>query len=340
MQNYRDRFNSIMTVILDPNSNKDVLKKAIHSMDNIYSEIVDPEALSKLSGIERIPTPHGLAFSPIHVINCLTDVWRTSKYQRGICAAILELKKRFPKEPLHIVYAGTGPYATLLIPVLMTMNTQNLKFTFIDINQESLDMVSFIIKQLDLSHVDLELACGDASSMALDSPAHLVVTETMTAALEMEGQVAISYNLGKQIKPNGILIPQEIQINAILADPQNELHQTEKKFRKDRRIHLGRIFNLNLHQILQNKNEGVPERLPASSIQIPKEIPAQYQLMLTTEIKIWKDIVIEEYQSGLTLPFPYSLKENNKDDSIIKFYYNTIGIPGFKNDPISEEINS
>ena len=340
MQNYRDQFNSIMTIILDPKSNKDELTKAIHSMDNIYSEIIDQETLSILSGIERMQTPHGLAFSPLNVINCLTDVWRTSKYQRGICTAILEFKKRFPKEPLHIVYAGTGPYATLLIPILMTINTQNLKFTFIDINQESLDLVSFIIKQLDLSHVDLELVCGDASSMTFDSPAHLVITETMTAALEMEGQVAISYNLGKQMKPNGILIPQEIQINAILADPQNEFHQTERAFRKDRRIHLGRIFNLNLHQILQNKNEGVPERLPASSIQIPKEIPVQYQLMLTTEIKIWKDIVIEEYESGLTLPFIYSLENGDKNDFVVEFYYNTIGIPGFKNHPILEEINS
>ena len=93
-------------------------------------------------------TPCGFAISPKYAAGCLLDYHRTKKFLRGIAAAIEEAFRRFPGQVIEIVYAGCGPYGTLLIPLCTRFSSDTIRFTFIDSHQRSLDSVRTIVERL------------------------------------------------------------------------------------------------------------------------------------------------------------------------------------------------
>src|SRR5262249_33054812 len=80
-----------------------------------FSEVVklDPSVSS-----EDTPLPNGIALSPTLAGACLKDPVRVSIFLRGIHAAIREAQRRFPGQRIEILYAGTGPFAPLAIPLM------------------------------------------------------------------------------------------------------------------------------------------------------------------------------------------------------------------------------
>ena len=68
----------------------------------------------------------GLALAPHLAARCVLDVKRTMAFQRGAARAIEAARARFPGETIEIVYAGTGPFAPLVRPLL---SMHGLRFT-------------------------------------------------------------------------------------------------------------------------------------------------------------------------------------------------------------------
>ncbi len=239
----------------------------------------------------------GKAISPKDAARCVLDFARTSAFLRGINSAIDTAKKRFPSEKIEILYAGCGPFAPLAIPFGLKFSADEICFTLIDIHAPSIDSAERIFQTLDLKDFIGEFIQTDAAlfQAANGKKFHIIITETMQKALEKEPQVAITLNLAKQLRENGIFIPQKILIEACLADFQKEFTMSSGEKLERRRINLGNIFELSVENSTDENTLFLPKIL-----EIPSGIKTEMCLMLLTKIEIFDSFRLDDYDSGIT----------------------------------------
>ncbi len=211
--------------ILDPSSDVEVLRQATTAFHDLCSGIVgfsdtddDPEANRET----RLDI--GRALSPRDAARCILDIARTTAFIRGVYDAVGTLRNRFPGEKINLLYAGCGPFAPLVLPVVTKFSNDELGLTLVDAHEYSIESVRRLGNALGVASSIEVLQCCDAINHTQPdgAPLHLVVIETMQKALEHEPQVALTLRLAPQLVPGGILIPEQIRLTACLADMSAE----------------------------------------------------------------------------------------------------------------------
>ncbi|HYP01531.1 MAG TPA: hypothetical protein VER76_15180 [Pyrinomonadaceae bacterium] len=298
---------------------------------------------------DGIRLPNGEAISPRDAARCVLDYSRTSKFLRGLYAAILEARKRFPDTTIEILYAGCGPFAPLAIPLTTRFSSAEIKFTLLDVHKRSLDAARRIFQVLGKSAFVRGYIQCDAASYQNDAPhvIHIVVVEAMQAALEKEPQVAITMNLAPQLCPGGIFLPERITINCYLCDPTKEFPAFVADVdgaeslpggsgRRDRvRVNLGRVLELtaeSCHNLLAagNGDEHGRTSLIPTLINVSEDVDGEFCLMLLTAITVFDSISLDAYESGLTCPrILYDVGKIHRG-KVIEFEYHLGDRPGFK----------
>lgn len=281
--------------------------------------------------VEAIQLASGKAISPNDAATCIRDFLRTARFLQGLEAAILEAQKRFPNTPISILYAGCGPFAPLALAMTARFSAEEIHFTLIDIHQQSLDNAQHLFEQLELSDYLANSRCCDATTYEhpADEPLHIIVTETMQRALDHEPQVAITRQLVPQLCIGGILVPQNICVEAVLCDLSKEfdfqttgnpLALSDAK----NRLPLGNLMALNI----ETATSGA--LLEKTCVQVPQTLDFKGDCMLFTTITVFGDIKLEAYESGIT--YPMALYEFGKlsGGERLAFQYAIGEKPGFQ----------
>ena len=305
----------IIEVLLSPAENSGRLRTRQTNTTNFFPEITDISDNSVFTedDIETILS-NGKAISPKDAARCVLDYRRTSGFLCGIYAAILEAKKRFPDEKIEILYAGCGPFAALAVPFCLKFSAEEIGFSLIDIHERSLDSAAKIFQKLEAENFINEYIQADASIFRAenDKKFHIIITETMQKTLEKEPQAAITLNLAKQLRENGIFIPQKITIEACLANLQKEFALDTPK----ERIFLGDIFELSAENSIDKNSLFLPK-----TVEISSNISNPMNLILLTKIEIFDSIKLDDYNSGITYPTILHDFKNIKAGQKIEFQY-------------------
>lgn len=275
-------------------------------------------------------------------MRCFQGTSRTAKYLKAVYQQVKRLITQYPDRPVELVYAGCGPWGSLSTPLLIMFKPQQLQVTFIDIHATSLNSLEKIVKALRCDSLVSEYVNLDATQYQHTKEIDLIVTETLYNGLHSEGIVSIIRHLARQLAEKGEVIPKRIVIDANLIDMKSELKLLNdfdhalgqvptKKQLCEHRVFLGHMFELSkdaladidAHQV----NEKSLDNLPCHAFHIP-DFDHEQHFALSTCLYLTDDIVLDEYENGITYPLcmPLSRQHIGKQ---VSFEYQCVPPVGF-----------
>lgn len=329
LNKHRKKLKQICEIFLKEENDYPELVNAINDLNQIFYEASQIEPESSIVQ-QAIYLPKGKAIGTLWAAMCVKEIMRTKQFIKGIYKGIKAAQKTFQGEPIHILYAGTGPFATLAIPLTSFFIPEEISFTFLEINPESIRLLHNVISALNVQKYINDVVLCDATEYKHDKskPIHMIITETMLNALQREPQVAITMNLVPQMLKGGILIPQNIKIEAELLNPKKNMDRMMGNPEYDGKCYhvIDTIFELNKETVYE-----YCDTFPKIEINIPNNIESGYrELSLFTNIEIFNDIYLTNWQCSLNLPKKV-LQLNQEATPIrnISFQYTISENPGF-----------
>lgn len=290
------------------------MKQSVDSLYGLFKSITGIDFTNWSDG--DIHLPSGKAISPEGAAHCLLEMKRTAIFLRGIKQAI-DSKMGDNMEPVKILYAGCGPYATLITPLLRYYSVDKINVTLLDINCVSLNSAEKLINEFGLGDYIDQFVLDDAATYKVDRLYDIVISETMQAGLKNEPQVAITQNLVPQCKPDTIFIPEQITVDAHLMkrgiwDGDQILEEGGETH------HLCELFSVNKTNLDSSNYRKI--------VTLPPTFNKPYDLLLYTTIKVFGNEVLELNDCSLNMPLRYFELRDNYPKSI-EFWYNQSNKP-------------
>lgn len=312
------RWRQCRDTILDEHSTLAQTRAALDELATIFSSIggVEPD---RSFGGWRDDTwlEQGVAINPEAAAFCIRDYQRSVFFLRGVYAALKTLQQRFAGQTINVLYAGCGPFALQILPLLEHFAPDSLNVQLLDIHQASLDSVEQLLRELAPTHDSIQCLKEDASHYQHAQPLHLIIAETMQKSLEQEPQFAVTANLAPQLIDDGIFIPERINVELCLANLEQEKTVVNRGIPMDaatlemsgQRIHLSQVFCLSAESAAQQYASATLHSA-SSLMEIDLglvRIPGMKQLQLMeavlfTRIQVYDRFHLKDYDCQLTLP--------------------------------------
>ena len=288
-----------------------LMRRACDELYRVFSTITGVD-ISKLSEGD-IQLPSGKAISPSGAAHCLLEMKRTAVFLRGIKEAI-DSKFHEGNSMVSILYAGCGPYATLITPLFSYYSSEQVRITLLDINPVSLEAVEALYSSLGFDGYVTDFVLSDASTYTVDKPYDIVVSETMQAGLKKEPQVAIMQNLIPQCSANTIFIPEQITIDVYLK--KKGIWQGDQLLEEGgKTTFLCELFSVSKAMLDVSTYRKV--------VDIPQSLVGPHDLLLYTTIKVFNDEILGLNDCSLNMPLRYYELRNSYPKSIDFWYSQT-----------------
>ena len=312
--------------LLSPSTDYFHIRQAVHSLKDLFCEATGFDLNAK-ENQQHISTDTGLAVSPYAAAFCITDMLRTRNFLLGIKEAIHVKLKENPDRPVIVLYAGTGPFATLLTPLTTVYNPSQLQLVLMDINPISIEHLQKVIQQLNMASYIIDVVEADALSYIIPEmhQPDILVSETMKPGLHKEPQVSIVANLLSQCNRHPFLIPELITVEACLigniANDSNAIITLQTLLELDAATALS----------IRNNPADVPAFVNGIEIQISEKPADPYKrLGLKTTITVFNHHRLHFNESSLTVRHVLmNLEEIKKFPARLLFKYKMENEPGF-----------
>lgn len=296
-----------------------------HELGLFYKNILNSFNINA-SSTEFTHVSGGVALSPQHAMDCLEDGVRTSRFLKGIYQALKKSKQSHNTDPVVIVYAGCGPLATLLVPLLVHFEANQFKITLVDIHEESILSVKKIIEHIGLTDFDIQFEICDATKYVPHSKIDVLITETMDKGLTSEPQVSISEHLCQYLSPQGILLPKRISLysgTGVFSELPNHKTHLHVQNAADLIDYTHFLFSINRDSTISNQG------FESEVLTYPKKTDSNPDICVYTEIEIFDGIFLDAGDAQITDPICI-LNPNSSTLTEFKLIYTTKPSPIWK----------
>lgn len=309
-------------------------------LGNSSSSIERLEALSALKNIllgltglemgdynlrNNISTDAGLAIGTEWAARCLDDYLRSVRFMRGVNQAIKERLALAPDRPVELLYAGTGPFASLVFPLLSQFRPEQLRLTLVEINEQSVGALRKLFALPQYRGFVRQILHADCTKLELSDwgAIDILLTETMQCALQREQQVPITEYLMPRLREDAILIPREIKVG-LGAFAQTEGPEGWKLEMLSPLITLSRAGLTS--SITADGKAGSAQN--SHSLALPARAEVRGILAFITDIHIHGNEHLGFNECGLTVAKRISPGDGGSEDRVFTWYYGYTPEPG------------
>lgn len=300
------------------------IRTAAYSLKDLFSSAAGFQEQNR-DHQQHLKLPSGLAVSPYAAAYCIIDMMRTRKFLMGIKEAIDERLKLNASRPVMVLYAGCGPFATLLTPLTTVFSPAQLQMVLLEINPLNMGYLQKIVQHFYLKEYIAGTELADATEYSIPEKFQpdILLSETMKAALQKEPQVNIVASLLPQCNNDPALIPQCIKIDFCKLGKWEDYQHT---------VHaIATLLELNKETILQiagtKKGPAVFEEGLQVMLARDNETTGPH-FALSTFIQVYGNHTLNLQESDLTLLHRLKEKTENKNETWL-FRYNRSDLPGF-----------
>lgn len=308
----------LTSAMIETSSNLDEIKINLDKIHIHFKNITEISGFDfKVEYLAAIPAAKGKALGLNYAAQCLLDYKRTEKFLKAIIMAIKEKQKEHPRELINIFYVGCGPYAPFITLVASFFKPEEIQFCLLEINKTSLESAKKLINSLELSNYVKEFYLADAVTFKIPNPDtfHILISETLDALLFRESYVPILFNLLPQLNKNITLIPENVCLNL------NLLANSEKSS-KPIEYEIETVLNVRETILSREFNSTIPSQLSDKKINLkPLNIDHSKNILLDTQVHIYKNIWLNRNESSLTIPIEIKLKNPAQNNFIIFTYF-------------------
>jgi predicted RNA methylase len=334
----QDQLHTLTSRILD--ADKYAYGELFAACDELHKTLLHLTGIDteENSNREHLSLESGNAIGLTWAAMCIKDLMRTKRFMDGIYEAATAKLQANADTPVHILYAGTGPFATLILPLTARFSSRQVQFTLLEINENSYACLQQLIKTLQLENYIHRIEKADAAKWTLpaNEQVDIFISETMQQGLKNEPQVAIYMNLIPQLQNTTLVIPEQITLKAVAGnakktglenseagEPEHDVPEPETVFTLSREAILKHVT------AYREANES-PYVFPPVTVTLPQEAVANYTtLYLLTEITIYNREKLLTDESPLTMPV--KLMDLHKQAAPeLKFEYHTGKKPGMQ----------
>jgi len=280
--------------LLDPASYPGQLLAAAQSLRETLAALAGWDEHSADAAIET-GLAEGVAISPADAARCILDYQRTVCFLRGTLAAIEAAGARCDGR-IDVLYAGCGPLAPLA--VALCHRAPRARFWPVDIHTSAVDSVRRLVARAGYDDQFGEIVCADASEHHWPTAGQVGIVEVMQRALEKEPQIAVTANLAPQLLPGGTLVPKCVKLAVQLLDPAVEFNVGH-----DESPELAERIRIPIVPLLQLRADNAAELLAGCAVEFAFDEPPALAVMVSTQITVYDEIVLNDYDSGLTMPW-------------------------------------
>ncbi len=242
---------------------------------------------------------------------CIKDIMRTKSFMDGVYAAVRDMLHIRPDKTIHILYTGTGPFATLVLPLTARFSPEQIQLTLLEVNETSFTSLQKLLPIFHLEKYIHRLEKADATKWKRpdNDQIDIFIVEAMQQGLKSEPHVAICMNIVPQLRPDTIMIPQQITLTAALVNEPKRMQEKSEAGSLINSIHiLDTVFILNKETISAltesyGQSDETEFTFPEKTIVIAEDVVENYpHLYLLTDIMIYKEDCLLLDESPLSMP--------------------------------------
>ncbi len=296
--------------LINSDVDSDSIKNIIDEIHTYFREVTEISGYcSDVKNMITLPATKGMALSINHAAQCLLDYKRTYKFLKGFVKAIEDNQKQFPNETIQVFYAGCGPYAPFVTLVAPLFTPEEVQFSLLEINKDSLEKAERLIENLKLTDYIRACYLSDATTFNIDQPKsyHILFSETLDALLYRECYVPILWNLIPQFSSDITVIPENVKVDLFFKEKSKETFEAT-------------IFDVKKEVAFSEVNLSLPEQFQSVKVDLTQADKYE-RIVLVTEVQVYKELLLVRNESSLTLTLEMEIEKPIVNKAVLFTYH-------------------